>query len=182
MDDLFPFRHLVRNGWVFLVRSRSFGGIANFYRRGQSEQAQMLRDHGYFFISDQSRFPNDQLPADFRLDKDAPNRVIYRSPNLSTNAFRDLHELAVQYGIKILIVPYYLREGELAPPGMNQELASALRPYPEFTVVGNEYELLDNRYFSDIAHLNPAGARVYTGLLSGIVNKELASRRGGNAF
>jgi hypothetical protein len=182
MDELFPFRHLLRNAVVFFLRARRHGGVRNFYREGELDAARMLRNRGYYFISDQSRFPNFQLPPDFRMDGDDPHAVVYRSANVSSQAFQQLHELAVQYGIKILVVPYYMREGELGAPGVNEAMVNALKPYPEFKVAGDEYLLYANRFFSDTAHLNPTGAQIYTSTLAGFVNRELQSERDGHAF
>jgi hypothetical protein len=182
MDKLFPFRQLVRNGAVFLLRSRQFGGLRNFYQQGERAEAQMLRDRGYFFISDQSRFPDHRLPEDFKLDSDDPIHPVYRAPAISSHSFQELHALASRYGIQVLVVPYYLRQGERPAPGVNQQMVEALKPYPEFRVIGDEYLLYGNRYFSDIAHLNPDGAAMYTNYLADTVNRELESEPGGHAF
>ena len=181
MDELFPFRRLVRNGLVFITRSRAFGGLGSFYRQGEDAAAEMTRDQGYFFIVDQSRFPDHRLPADFHLATDNPDSVIYRQPNISSRSFQQLNELAVRYGFKVLVVPYYLRKGEGGDPGVNKELVSALQPYDNFRVLGDEYYLFDNRYFSDLRHLNLDGAQMYTGLLAGMVKKELAREQIGRA-
>ena len=182
IDELFPFRHLIRNGMVFLMRSHSFGGIRNFYHLGQESVAQMNRDQGYFFIAEQSRFPGHRLPANFRLDSDDPASVIYRQPNLSSHSFQQLHDLSLKYGFKVLVIPYYRRNGESGSPGVNKGLVSALQPYDNFKVLGDEYYLFDNSYFSDLMHLNLEGAEMYTGLLTGLVRQELAQERGVNAF
>jgi hypothetical protein len=182
MDALFPFRRLVRNGQVFILRSPKFGGLDSFYQQGERAKNKMMRDRGYYFIADQSRFPDQHLPAGFRLESDQPQSVTYRRPNLSSQAFEELHALAVKYGFKVLVVPYYLRTTERGAPGVNQEMVNALRPYPEFAVLGDEYDQFDNSYFSDIYHLNPAGAKIYTDRLAELVNRELQSEGAANAF
>ena len=53
---LFPFRMVLRNGAVFLLRSRQFDGPVATYRHAETQVRKMYADRGYYFIEDQSRF------------------------------------------------------------------------------------------------------------------------------
>ena len=99
----------------------------------------------------------------------------YRDPASSSRSFAVLKSIADRYGIKLLVVPYYLRMGERGAPGVNKAMVEALQPYPEFRVLGDEYLRFPNRYFSDTGHLNPEGAELYTAEMAKLVKDELVA-------
>ena len=113
---------------------------------------------------------------------DNASLVKYREPKIDTDSFRRLRSLAHRYAFKIIIVPYCYREGELGRAGVNRTLENALVPYPEFRVVGDDYCLLDARYFSDTRHLNPEGARIYTSIIATLMRTELDAERSASAL
>ena len=174
MDRLFPFRAFVRDAAIFLMRSREFGGPLGSYRHGEEQVRKMEEARGYYFIEGQSRFADHRLPSDFHLNGDNAELVEYRTGATNTESFHELKVLADQYHFKIVVMPYYLRQGERGTPGRNVQIANALRPYPEFAVQGDEYFLFENRFFSDIAHLNHEGAQLYTSKIAELMNAELA--------
>ena len=182
IDTLFPFRMIVRDGAVFFLRSKNFGGLSAFYRHAEQTIAQMLEARGYYFIEQQSRFSDHRLPADFRLDSDNSAVVEYRHPHIDTQAFYKLQSLADQHGFQVIVMPYYMRQGERGFPGVNQSMVDALRPYHRFRVLGDDYLLFDNRYFSDTAHLNREGAQLYTSLVAKLIQTELRIKKGAHAF
>jgi hypothetical protein len=51
---LFPFRYFARDSLSFLVTSRFHGGPVSFYRESANNEAKMLADRGYYFVSEQS--------------------------------------------------------------------------------------------------------------------------------
>jgi hypothetical protein len=79
--------------------------------------------------------------------------------------------------MKFLIVPYYVRMPEHGAPGVNTRMVEALKRYPEFRVLGDEYLRFPNRYFSDTAHLNPEGAELYTSEIARLIKDELIVER-----
>lgn len=182
INTLFPFRMIVRNGVVFLLRSKRFGGPSAFYRHAEKEVAKMYNARGYYFIESQSLFADHRLPADFRLVSDNSAVVEYRDANIDTHSFRKLKNLANQHRFKILVMPSYLRQGTRGRPGVNQGMVDALRPYNEFRVLGDDYCLFDNRYFSDTAHLNPEGAQMYTSIITKLMQVELNTEQNAHAF
>lgn len=162
-DALVPFHDTPRDLVLFAVRSRTAGGLAALYDETRHVLTALREDKGYHFIKSQSHYPNDALPEGFRLPSDKPNEVLWRTFHDSGAPFERLRRLAREHGIKVLIVPRYLRRGEGAePPAADTVAADKLRPYPEIEVVGPTYWLLPPALFSDPTHTNPAGAREYT--------------------
>ena len=174
MDALFPFRKLPRDLVLFGMLSRERGGIPAFYRYGERAVQSMQRDRGWYFIDGQSHFPGDRLPDGFHLGTDRPDVIddpafFPRGPE-----FERLNRLAVQYSMRVFLVPSYHRVGELAPsPDYASTVARRMAGFSRFTVAGPNYFLLADRYFSDPVHLNPEGAAVYTTQLAGILASAL---------
>ena len=175
MNGLFPFRLLLRDASLFLLRSRNLGGPVASYHHAEDEVAKMAHARGYYFIESQSRFPDHRLPPNFHLAGENESVVEYRKPAPRSASFRELKALADRYRFKIVVMPYYLRQGERGRPGKNQAMVTVSQSNSEFRVAGDEYFLFENRYFSDTAHLNPEGARMYTSLLAELMNGELGS-------
>jgi hypothetical protein len=174
LAQAFPFRTWVHDSFILLYRSPQFGGVREAYTQAQQSIERMNGDRGYYFIAGESHFPNNELPSDFQLDSDQPQTVELRKLETTSASFHRLNELAVQYHFKVLVVPSYRRPGELAPaPPMNSSAAASLRPFDHFKVLGPDYYIFDRQYFSDILHLNPSGARQYTGSLAGLVVRDL---------
>jgi hypothetical protein len=176
MDELFPFRHFLRNLALFVLRSPKFGGLGSYYEHGREVNSVMQSGRGYYFIDAQSRFAGNRLPDDFTMMGDSQS-VEYRKPATSSENFAALRAIADRYGIKILVVPYYRRIPERGDPGVNTKMVEALRPFPEFRVLGDEYLRYPNRYFSDTGHLNPEGADLYTAEIARLMKDELVAER-----
>jgi hypothetical protein len=164
METIFPFRMLIRDGAVFLVRSMSRGGPLAYYRKAQEHLDQMRRDGGYFFIEEQARHEGTRLPDDFRLDSDDPSRPDPRVIVMEGPVFEKLAELQARAGFRTTFVPSYRRVTELAPAPSGVAAAEALRA-AGIEVLGPDYWLFPNRLFSDPVHLNPEGADCYTAWL-----------------
>lgn len=162
IDSLFPFRMLPRDLTLYLIRSRNRGGIFKYYRYGSQCVKNMLADRGYYFIEGQSMYPDHRLPEEFRLKKDRPDRILTRRFDIGSRIFKRLRELHIQHGINFYIVPCYYRKGSYAEPPAQSNTAEVFKEYTSFRVIGPEYYLFPNKYFSDPAHLNPEGAEVYT--------------------
>jgi hypothetical protein len=162
MDVLFPFRKLPRNLVLFTIRSRSRGGLRAYYEECRRQIQTMLAQKGYYFIEGQSHYPGHRLPDDFRLQKDDPTQPFLRSAPTEGSEFQRLTALAERYDIRVILVPRYFREGEVAPPEPQSVLAARLAQHSKVSVQGPDCWLLPNRYFSDPTHLNREGAAYYT--------------------
>ncbi len=162
-DAVAPFHDTPRDLVLFALRARSVGGWKKLYADTRHVLTALREDKGFHFIKSQSHYPNDALPDDFRLPSDRPNEVRWQSFHASGAPFERLCRLARDHGIKVLIVPRYLRRGEGAePPAEDNVVAEQLKSYPEIEVIGPTYWLLPPAMFSDPTHTNPTGAREYT--------------------
>jgi hypothetical protein len=177
-DAVFPFRHMPRDVVLFALRARSRGGIRAFYDQGRQTVEQITADGGYYFIEGQSHFPGHRLPDDFRLETDRPDQSPSRAFDASTDVFRQFEAIAVERHIRLIVVPEYCREPSRGPSPGGEALARALSAYPWIDVVGPEYVRYPNRQFSDIVHVNPDGADVYTRYLAELLRPRLAGGAG----
>jgi hypothetical protein len=174
MNELFPFRALARDIVMASSAAMIAHGQLDYYETNRKIMAQMITDRGYFFIYDPSKFPDGQLPDDYKEASDEPTRVPERRETTNEREFRKLNNLLDTYHVTCLIVPTYRRVGQFAqPPPINQRLAAELASYPQVQLLGPDYILFDNRYFSDRTHLNRAGAGLYTKYLADLVAPHL---------
>jgi hypothetical protein len=173
-DRLFPFRFLVRDSFSFLITSKEHGGPRQYYIESQSNDARMLEDRGYYFISEQSHYPHNSLPDDFHLGSDQPFAVVTRTADASSSELDKLNGLVKANNIDCYYVPTYARQGELAPaPGIDLQFADLLRSHSSCKLLGPDYYLFPNRMFSDSVHLNEEGAKAYTGAVYLLLAKEM---------
>jgi hypothetical protein len=92
---------------------------------------------------------------------------------------RELNGLIRQYHMRCFYLPYYLRDGEAAvPPEHDQGFAKAIEGATPCRVLGADYFLYPNAFFSDQTHVNTAGARVYTTALYRLVQNQLGGELG----
>lgn len=174
MRKAFPFRSLLRDVTLFFLRSKKHDGPINFYRKSIEEVQKMIQQRGYYFIYGQSHFPGHRLPENFNVETDTPNlNAQLRDANLDTPLFKDLLDLSIKEQIKLIFIPIYFRDGQYAPAQDNKLFKSKLKPY-EINIMGPEYWLLPNKFFSDPMHLNHEGAQEYTRRLWKLLKKELA--------
>lgn len=176
-DFLFPFRYLARDSLSFILTSREHGGVRNFYRESELNVARMIRDRGYYFISEQSHYPNDSLPDDFHLSSDKPQTVELRVADPTSRELSELKEVIREHRIQCYFVPAYMRVGERAPaPEIDRPFADLLARYTSCKMLGPDYYLYPPHMFSDKAHLNRDGAKVYTEAIYGLLAKQLQGR------
>jgi hypothetical protein len=174
---LFPFRDLPRDSLSFLVTSREHGGPLNFYRESRLNNAKMLHDRGYYFVSEQSHYPNNSLPDDFHLGSDRPDVVLPRLADPGSAELSELNSILKEHHIECYYVPAYLRQGEAAPaPDVDRSFAALLERYTACKMLGPDYYVYPNRLFSDVEHLNPEGARIYTEAIYRLVEKQALER------
>jgi len=169
IDELFPFRQLPRDMIMCASSSLGIGAPENSYAANRRMATGMLADRGYFFINDSWNFKG-HLPANFKDDRDQPQKVFARTATTRELEFKRLIRLLDRYQITCLMVPLYNRVGQMAPPPpVDTRLQDELAPYPRIRLLGPDYVLYQNRYFSDQAHLNPEGARLYTRYIADLV-------------
>lgn len=163
-EKIFPFRYLVRDTLSFLVTSRRHGGVRNFYAESKNTVDEVTRDRGYYFVAEQSVYPDNRLPDDFHLDSDNPGLVDSRKGDPTSPQLKTLQEIISSRHIQCYYVPTYARQGERAAPPEHDEAFAHLLAQNNLPckVLGPFYFLYPNSYFSDQSHLNPDGAKVYT--------------------
>jgi hypothetical protein len=176
-DRIFPFRYLVRDTFTFLVAAREHGGVLNYYRESRMDEARMLHDHGYYFITERSHYPNYILPDDFHLSSDQPEMVVPRVADPASDELTDLNAIIQENHIQCYYVPEYLRVGEsAAAPEVDQAFAGLLRRYTSCKLLGPDYYLYPNRMFSDPVHVNREGAKIYTESVYRLLAKQILER------
>lgn len=176
-DSLFPFRYLLRDSLSFLVIAKGHGGVRSFYREARMSDAQMILDRGYYFIAEQSRYPNDSLPDDFHLVSDQPQEVDLRVADPASPELAALNEIIREHHMRCYFVPSYMRTGELGPaPAVDAGFAALLARATSCRMLGPDYYLYPPHMFSDTTHLNREGAKVYTADLYRLLAKQLEER------
>jgi hypothetical protein len=174
MDRLFPFRYFPRDLTAFLLAASGHGGILSYYREAQGEEKAVIAERGYHLITEQSRFPNGQLPEDFHLASDQPSDVLPRIEPVPSAEGTRLSQLIRQYHIDCYYVPLYYREGEFAAPAAHDfAFAAQVEQATSCKVLGPDYYLYPNPLFADQTHLNQAGARLYTEALFALLKDKL---------
>ncbi len=174
IQALFPFRSMARDLSSFLLNAPRNGGLVTYYKEAEKDAAEVTANRGYYFISEQDRFPGGRLPDDFHLPTDAPNIVVPRGPGPPGSELTELNQLIGRYHIRCYYVPFYLRIGEAAaPPDYDQQFAASLERLTSCKVLGPDYYLYPNRLFSDQTHLNRTGAEVYTAALFHLLDNKL---------
>jgi hypothetical protein len=174
IETLFPFRNLIMDFTSFLMRAPANGGLAAYYRDAEQNESRVIAQRGYYLISEQSNFPDGRLPDDFRLASDQPNAILVRTAPPPGSEVVDLNRLVSQYRIHCYFVPFYLRLGEAAAaPAYDQRFATAVEQATACKLLGPDYYLYPNRYFSDQTHLNRAGAEIYTEALFRLIEDKL---------
>lgn len=177
VDRLFPFRNLLRDSLSFLITSREHGGVLNFYRESRLSVAKMLQDRGYYFVVEQSHYPNNSLPDNFHLSSDQPDAVALRNADVDSSQLLEFNEIIRKHHIQCYFVPNYLREGSQAPaPAVDGSFEVILERYTSCRMLGPDYYLYPNHLFSDVMHLNPEGAKVYTEVLYRLLAKPALER------
>lgn len=174
IEALFPFRRLARDVIEFSARSWSAGGVGQFLADSRRQIKALRRSRGYHFIADQSIYPMHQLPDGFRSVRDQPEQQGARDCGATGPEFVKLQAMQSQFGFRVLFVPVPVRLNRYAEAPETPKLAVAFEG-ASVEVLGPDYWRLSNRYFSDPAHLNRAGASLYTHRLWALMQPELLS-------
>jgi hypothetical protein len=169
---VFPFRQLARDGSIFLLRSVRHGGPSAFAGACNEEIQSVLQGRGYYFIKSDSLYPNDQLPEDYSLRTDSPRRTMARPVDVWENYIKFFKTAAP--GARLILIPNYYRANSCASAPSNAKLRDVLGKY-DVEVIGPDYFQYPNHAFSDAAHLNPAGAEIYTQDLWNLLRNHFAN-------
>jgi hypothetical protein len=173
---LFPFRSLVRDTASFMLTAHEKGGIRAFYEASADNVVGMRKDHGWYFIKEQSHYEGDSLPDNFVSPFDHPGTVDFRTADVNSKQLIELSELVRRHSILCLYVPKPVRSGSAAaPPDFDAAFERLLEAHTPCRQLGPDYLLYPNRNFSDLAHLNPVGARIYTQDLFTLVRAQFLS-------
>ena len=143
------------------VRSRHQGGFFKFYQEGLDNAEKIVGQRGYYFIENDSLFPDHKLPDDFRLETDDPTQPIEIEFPEDSTLLAELTDLQRQFEFHIVFVPIYARSSQAAPPSPKPAWEEFLERQG-ITVVDPQYFVYPNRLFSDVVHVNPEGAERYT--------------------
>ena len=169
-----PFRHLIRNLFIFGHRSRHRGGIRKLYDENKQSAKDVLKNRGYYFIAGQSFYKNDELPEDFSFKSDQPDNYCARGVPPKNELYKKLTHMLEAHSINAYFVPIYSRTGACKPnPEPNVELTKAFENNSRIQVIGPDYFSFPNKLFSDPVHLNRNGAKVYTTKLWELYSKHL---------
>jgi hypothetical protein len=177
MGRLFPFRKILRDFFIMSIEAHgSPGAFKRIYSQSERTVKKVEADCGYYFIARQSHYRDDELPPDLRVPTDTPNTTDPRSIPHGP-VFVHLVSLFKAHNIRCLFIPTYFREGQLAPAAsLNTDATGTLAGQPNMGVAGPDYYLYPNRHFSDITHVNPNGAKIYTRDIAALVAAWLKER------
>jgi hypothetical protein len=171
VDQLFPFRHMVRDFFIMLTDAHGFAGLPGTYAESERAVRQVGLDRGYYFISRQSHFKNDELPPDFRLPTDTPDAIDPRPVTLGP-IYSHLARVLAKNRIECIFIPKYYREGEFAPAApIDSGTVKVIAHQPNVDLIGPDYWLYPNRLFSDQEHANREGAALYTRQVAALVTQ-----------
>jgi hypothetical protein len=175
IEDLFPFRNFLRDLTAFLFSAPSHGGIVSYYRESEENERGVIAERGYHLITEQSHFPGGRLPDDFHLASDQPKQPNTRVAPSQSAQIHELNDLVQRYHMDCYYVPYYLRTGEAAAADTTDaRFAALLQQTTSCKLLGPDYYLYPNRFFSDQTHLNRDGAQVYTDALFQLLKDRLS--------
>jgi hypothetical protein len=125
----------------------------------------MIQDRGYYFVKEESLFPDFKLPADYVHDL-----TPYLERTFLENPFEDPYtklffDLAKTKDIDIMLIsPVVRNEKYKQYDSIPNNLKMILKEYQNVKMAQDGWQLsyLENRYFNDERHLNRTGAKIYT--------------------
>jgi hypothetical protein len=129
--------------------------------------AQMLDDRGYYYIAEQRKFPSGSLPDDFDGGPDSDDAETAYDEDPYVAAFFDF---AASHGISVLLTEPPVRERAApARETMPAHYHTILARYPNVHMArdGWQRKRYPNRLFSDVTHVNPQGAALFTSAMAG---------------
>lgn len=157
--------HMVK---YFYYLTRSPDRIKSRRLTNDLNREKMILQKGYFFIQEQARFPSLQLPDSFSEGLTPAKEPPDFDPFSDYYTEKFFH-LALKYHIRVLLVQSYARVNAIkqyAEVPRQFSLLKSTYPNVYFADDGYKIKFCPNRYFSDLTHVNPSGARIYTNQIS----------------
>jgi len=124
----------------------------------------MIEDRGYYFIKEQSRFPEGKLPADYKEKSDCPEyemKIYEPDGDVFVEKFFNLTK---KHNVKVLLISHPARKGKYKQFDELPKVLKELSAKYDHIYFSRNWELpfYENRYFSDPLHLNEKGAMRFT--------------------
>ncbi len=139
--------------------------ISHTRKRNEQIVDSMIAQKGYYFIQEQSKFPEGRLPEDYTAPTDC-DTCIKQMPNPFSDPYVEkFFDLTEKKNIQVMLVTYPMRRGSLAQyTETPQPLIDLTEKYPHIALPPEGWKIpfYDNRYFSDPHHLNVQGSNDYT--------------------
>jgi hypothetical protein len=134
--------------------------------RNQGHVDKMKEQLGYYFIMEQSTFPEGRLPVDYVAPGDCDTCQKEFLPVESDYFIRQFFNLTADLNIPVLLIETPTRAGSYAqyndvPPTIAQ-IESEYENVVYNKDAGWKLKFYDNKYFADQWHLNYDGAVMYT--------------------
>lgn len=156
---------------MYLAPSLKFAAASVFGRDGLRDTRaknraavdRMIRNRGYYYISEQALYPGGRLPDDYGADTPPATPDDY-DPRFDPYV-KMFIRFACANGINVLLIESPVREREIVPPQTPPRRFTDLAhkwSNVRFARNGWKPKEYPNAMFSDPAHLNPEGAARYT--------------------
>jgi hypothetical protein len=135
---------------------------------------QMIKDRGYYFIKEQALFSDHKLPKNFKSTlTENPGNVITFKRQLQEKIdylnddpyVKKFFDLVLLNNIKVLLIVQYYREGTFVQLQEMPKLYQAVLDHYQNVFIaedGWKLKFYSNAFFSDPAHTNYEGAKLYT--------------------
>lgn len=125
----------------------------------------MIDNRGYYSIIEQSRFPNGELPPDYKEESDCSDCEMPVYDPASDVFVEKFFNLTEKHNIRVLLITHPIREGKFKQfeetPHAIQYLTSKYE-HVSYPSEGWKLDFYPNRYFADPHHLNKKGAYRFT--------------------
>jgi hypothetical protein len=138
------------------------GAVDALRASNETRVSQMLLDRGYYNIREQQLFPGGRLPDDYDTGPAPAETPFDLEDDPYVPAF---FEYTRKLGIRVLLVEVPSRKLPVAErTEMPAYYHAALERYPNVHMAreGWRQKKYPNRLFSDVTHMNPEGARIFT--------------------
>jgi hypothetical protein len=125
----------------------------------------MIENRGYYFIIEQSKYPDGRLPDDYKEESDSPERPMKMYDPGSDVYVEKFFSLTKKLGTQVLLVNYPVRQGKYKQFNKTpKEIQKLLKTYDNVSISKDGWKIpfFENKYFSDPHHLNKWGAEMYT--------------------
>lgn len=166
LNYLLPF-HVYKDPIFKYLYNSAFNPSDIQETRSENNQivSKMLGDRGYYFIMEQSKFPDGRLPDDYSEESDCSDCEMKMYDPESDVYVDKFFSLTREYDIQVLLVSHPVREGKY---GQFEETPEPIRKlqnmYNNVSIPSEGWKIpfFENKYFSDPHHLNKSGAEKFS--------------------